>query len=173
MLSDGYVMRRLAIDLGFRYLPTVLRHCFLSKDLQTNLADTFYPIMAGYSKVLKHTKEAIVKHNSFYASDISASISLKKEDVDYLLNVTKKMRKIVRQKGSSDILKGKIMTALFMTFQSYIWIFCCSDSKAGGGFHTSARSEFFFCHKGETWQTRCACLEVSDMCYPSPEVGSG
>ncbi len=116
-----------------------------------------------------------MKHNSFYLSDILSVDQFKKEDVDYLLGVTKKMQKIVETKGSSDILKGKVMTALFYepssrTFGSFV----AAMQRLGGGFIPLQGVNFSSVIKGETLADTVRVFgSFSDLVViRHPEVGS-
>ncbi|MEK7588017.1 MAG: aspartate carbamoyltransferase [Patescibacteria group bacterium] len=67
--------------------------------------------------------------------DILSADQFTKDDVTQVIAVTKSMREIVKKKGATDILKGKIMTALFYepssrTFGSFV----AAMQRLGGGF---------------------------------------
>lgn len=73
--------------------------------------------------------------NRFYLQDILTADQFTKDDLQLILTVSKKMKKLVETKGANDLLKGKMMTALFYepssrTFASFI----AAMQRLGGGF---------------------------------------
>src|SRR5258708_8225548 len=58
-------------------------------------------------------KRGVMPKNSFYMQDILSADQFTKDDLQLVLSVSKKMKKLVETKGGNDILKGKLMTALF------------------------------------------------------------
>ena len=74
------------------------------------------------------------KQNSFYRSDILTVDQFDKKDLRLITDRAHEMRRLVKEKGGTDILKHKIMTALFYepssrTFASFI----TSMQRQGGG----------------------------------------
>lgn len=68
-------------------------------------------------------------------NDILSASQFTKDDVTEIVTVTKSMREMVKKKGAADILRGKIMTALFYepssrTFGSFV----AAMQRLGGGF---------------------------------------
>ena len=51
--------------------------------------------------------------NPFYNHDILSSEQYTKENLEILIHVTREMKSLVEKQGATDILKGKVMTALF------------------------------------------------------------
>ena len=71
---------------------------------------------------------------SFYHSDILSADQFTKENLTRIFSVARKMKKLVMTRGASDVLRGKMMTALFYepssrTFGSFI----ASMQRLGGG----------------------------------------
>jgi aspartate carbamoyltransferase catalytic subunit len=92
-----------------------------------------------------------MKQNAFYLKDILTSRQFTKEDVGMVLAKTKEMRDMVKAKGASDVLKGKIMTALFYepssrTFGSFV----TAIQRLGGGFIPLQGVVYSSVAKGET-----------------------
>ncbi len=113
-------------------------------------------------------------HN-FYLADILSADQFTKADLSTLVAVTKKMEKITKAKGSTDILKGKIMTALFYepssrTFGSFI----AAMQRLGGGFIPLQGVTYSSVTKGETLpDTVRTFASFSDVVViRHPEVGS-
>jgi len=72
--------------------------------------------------------------NRFYLQDVLTADQFTKEDLRLVLDVSKKMKKLVETKGGNDSLKGKMMTALFYepssrTFASFL----TAMQRLGGG----------------------------------------
>ncbi len=83
--------------------------------------------------------------------DILSATQFTKEQVDTILKRATEMRDMVLQKGSSDLLKGKIMTALFYepssrTFGSFV----AAMQRLGGGFIPLQGVTYSSVSKGET-----------------------
>ncbi|MBI5449014.1 aspartate carbamoyltransferase [Candidatus Gottesmanbacteria bacterium] len=73
--------------------------------------------------------------SSLFKKDILTASQFTKKDVERVVAVTRSMRDIVDKDGSTDILKGNIMTALFYepssrTFGSFV----AAMQRLGGGF---------------------------------------
>lgn len=73
--------------------------------------------------------------NPFFNRDILSGGEYSQKDIDYLLDLTAKMKKMVEKKGGTDICRGKILTALFYepssrTFGSFV----AAMQRLGGGF---------------------------------------
>ncbi len=89
--------------------------------------------------------------NTFYLQDVLTADQFHKTDLQLMLTVTKKMKKLVETKGGSDLLKGKLMTALFYepssrTFASFI----SAMQRLGGGFIPLQGVSYSSVAKGET-----------------------
>lgn len=74
-------------------------------------------------------------NNPLFQKDILSADQFTKIDVEQVVAVAKSMREIVKSKGATDILKGKIMTVLFYepssrTFGSFV----AAMQRLGGGF---------------------------------------
>ena len=74
-------------------------------------------------------------NGKFKGKDIVSLDQFSKKDIEILFLATSKMRKLVQAKGGSNLLKGKIMSALFYepssrTFGSFV----ASIQRLGGGF---------------------------------------
>src|SRR5437879_5008476 len=85
-------------------------------------------------KVTKSKKEPVMTNN-FYLQDVLTADQFGKDDLEQIIEVSKKMKKLVETKGGNDLLKGKLMTALFYepssrTFASFI----SAMQRLGGGF---------------------------------------
>lgn len=92
------------------------------------------------------------KH-TFYQNDILSADQFSREDVDLVLQTAREMRDIVKTKGATDILQGKIMTALFYepssrTFGSFV----AAMQRLGGGFIPLQGVVYSSVAKGETLQ---------------------
>ncbi len=89
--------------------------------------------------------------NNFFQQDILTADQFSHEDLQLIREFGKKMKKIVETKGSTDILKGKLMTALFYepssrTFGSFI----ASMQRLGGSFIPLQGVNYSSVSKGET-----------------------
>lgn len=116
-----------------------------------------------------------MKNNSLYQSDILSVDQFSKADVDMIFVTAKKMEHVVKTKGATDILKGKIVTALFYepssrTFGSFV----TSIQRLGGGFIPLQGVQFSSVVKGETLSdTVRVFANFSDaIVIRHPEVGS-
>ena len=84
-------------------------------------------------------------------SDILSATQFTKEQVDIVLARAKDMREMVQKNGGADLLKGKIMTALFYepssrTFGSFV----AAQQRLGGGFIPLQGVTYSSVSKGET-----------------------
>ncbi len=113
--------------------------------------------------------------NPFYQQDILSADQFTPENLQLLVETANKMKKIVETKGSTDILKGKIMTALFYepssrTFASFI----AAMQRLGGGIIPLQGVSYSSVTKGETLPDTVRTF----TCYSDivvirhPEVGS-
>jgi aspartate carbamoyltransferase catalytic subunit len=89
--------------------------------------------------------------NSFYNQDILSAAQFTKEDVELVFKVAGQMREIVRKDGATDVLRGKIMTAIFYepssrTFGSFV----SAMQRLGGGFIPLQGVVYSSVAKGET-----------------------
>ncbi len=116
-----------------------------------------------------------MKHNMFYGQDILTADQFDREKLEFVMRMTVKMKKIVQTKGSTDILKGKIMTALFYepssrTFGSFI----AAMQRLGGGIIPLQGVIYSSVTKGETLpDTVRTFASYSDVIViRHPEVGS-
>ena len=92
-----------------------------------------------------------MKKNTFYARDILSAGQFTKDEVEFILKRTGEMRELVHSKGASDILRGRIMTALFYepssrTFGSFV----AAMQRLGGGFIPLQGVVYSSVAKGET-----------------------
>lgn len=116
-----------------------------------------------------------MKKNSLFMADILSVDQFAKPDVETVFAAAKKMERIVRTRGAVDLLKGKIMTALFYepssrTFGSFI----TSMQRLGGGFIPLQGISFSSVVKGETLADTVRVFgSYSDVIViRHPEVGS-
>jgi len=122
------------------------------------------------------TNPSIKKINGdFKDKDILSTLQFSKKDIDILFDTTDKMKKLVLTKGGSDILRGKIMTALFYepssrTFGSFV----AAMQRLGGGFIPLQGMTNSSAAKGETLSdTIKTFASFSDIIVMRhPEVGS-
>ncbi len=89
--------------------------------------------------------------NNFFQQDILTADQFTHEDLQLVREYGKKMRKLVESKGSTDILKGKLMTALFYepssrTFGSFV----AAMQRLGGSFIPLQGVSYSSVSKGET-----------------------
>lgn len=87
----------------------------------------------------------------FKGSDILSADQFAREDLDIVCETADRMKAMVAEKGASDELRGKIMTALFYepssrTFSSFI----TSIQRLGGGFIPLQGVAYSSVAKGET-----------------------
>jgi aspartate carbamoyltransferase catalytic subunit len=113
--------------------------------------------------------------NTFYLKDILTVDQFNLSDIETIFNQTKKIKQIVTRDGSVDLLKGKIMTALFYepssrTFASFI----TAMQRLGGGFVPLQGVAYSSVSKGETLpDTVRTFASYSDIIViRHPEVGS-
>ena len=77
----------------------------------------------------------MITNNPFYNKDILSSDQYTKKNLEVIVGVINEMKSLVEKQGSTDILKGKVITALFYepssrTFASFI----TAIQRLGGGF---------------------------------------
>jgi|SRR5579859_273393 len=113
--------------------------------------------------------------NNFYQQDILTADQFTKDDLQHILAVAKKMEKVVNTKGSLDLLKGKLMTALFYepssrTFGSFV----ASMQRLGGGFIPLQGVQYSSVVKGETLAdtVRTFSCYTDIVVIRHPDVGS-
>ncbi len=116
-----------------------------------------------------------MKQNPFLAVDILTADQFTKENLQLVVRTVKDMEKLVLKKGANDILKGKIMTALFYepssrTFGSFI----TAMQRLGGGFIPLQGVTYSSVSKGESLpDTVRTFANYSDIVViRHPEVGS-
>lgn len=114
------------------------------------------------------------KHN-FFEHDILTVDQFTKNDLSMVVSTAKKMQRLVETKGGSNILQGKMMTALFYepssrTFGSFI----TSMQRLGGGVIPLQGMTYSSVSKGETLtDTVRTFASYSDIVViRHPEVGS-
>jgi aspartate carbamoyltransferase catalytic subunit len=113
--------------------------------------------------------------STFYLQDILTADQFNKSDLEQVFSLAEEMRKLVETKGGSDLLKGKLMTALFYepssrTFGSFI----AAMQRLGGGFIPLQGVSYSSVAKGETLaDTVRTFASYSDVIViRHPEVGS-
>ena len=116
-----------------------------------------------------------MKKNPFYLTDIVSIDQFTKADIDHICAAALKMKKLVLTRGGSDILHGKVMTALFYepssrTFGSFV----AAMQRLGGGIIPLQGVQFSSVIKGETLADTVRVFEsFSDVIViRHPEVGS-
>ncbi|HUD19621.1 MAG TPA: aspartate carbamoyltransferase [Patescibacteria group bacterium] len=116
-----------------------------------------------------------MKHQTLYQSDILSTSQFTKEDIEVIIERTRQMQELVQTKGASDLLHGKLMTALFYepssrTFGSFI----ASMQRLGGGFIPLQGVVYSSVAKGETLEdTVRTFASYSDVIVVRhPEVGA-
>lgn len=116
-----------------------------------------------------------MKKNKWFGQDIISVDQFTADNLRDLFGAAKKMERIVRTKGSVDLLKGKIMTALFYepssrTFGSFL----AAMQRLGGGVIPIQGVNFSSVAKGETLSdTVRAFGSYSDVIVlRHPEIGS-
>lgn len=116
-----------------------------------------------------------MKNNPFLGIDILSSDQFSKKHINLLFKKTDAMRKVVLTKGGSDILRGKIMAALFYepssrTFGSFV----SAMQRLGGGIIPLSGMGNSSAAKGETFEDTIKTFEsYSDVIViRHPEVGS-
>jgi aspartate carbamoyltransferase len=117
----------------------------------------------------------IYMNNGFFGNDIVSTTQFLAEDINVVISAAKKMREMVKAKGASDLLHGKIMTALFYepssrTFGSFI----TAMQRLGGGFIPLQGVTYSSVAKGETLTDTVATFaSYSDVIVlRHPQVGS-
>jgi len=113
--------------------------------------------------------------NLMYGSDIISIDQFDPESIELVMNTSREMEEIVTSDGGSDILKGKMMTALFYepssrTFGSFV----AAMSRLGGGVIPLQGVTYSSVAKGETLaDTVRTFSSYSDVVViRHPEVGS-
>ncbi len=114
-------------------------------------------------------------NGNFKGKDILDANQFSKKDIDIVLKTAERMKKIVLEKGGTDILKGKIMTAMFFepssrTFGSFV----AAMQRLGGGFIPLQGMGNTSAGKGESFEdTVQTFTSYSDVIViRHPEVGS-
>ena len=114
-------------------------------------------------------------NGTFSGKDILDSNQFSKEDIATVFQAATKMKQLVEEKGGSDILKGKVMTAMFYepssrTFGSFV----SAMQRLGGGFIPLQGMTNSSAGKGETLEdTIQVFASYSDvLVLRHPEVGS-
>src|SRR3989344_4630697 len=113
--------------------------------------------------------------NNLYGQDILSAGQFDRKSLDLIFSTADRMKRLVKSKGGSNLLKGKIMTALFYepssrTFGSFI----TSMQRLGGGFIPLQGVTYSSVSKGETLpDTVRTFASFSDVIVlRHPEVGS-
>ncbi|OGK16060.1 aspartate carbamoyltransferase [Candidatus Roizmanbacteria bacterium RIFCSPHIGHO2_01_FULL_39_12c] len=113
--------------------------------------------------------------NPFFGRDILSSEQYSKENLEILVSVSREMKSIVENVGSTDILKGKVMTALFYepssrTFASFI----AAMQRLGGSFIPLQGMTYSSVTKGENLEdtVRTFACYSDVIVQRHPEVGS-
>lgn len=113
--------------------------------------------------------------NPLYLQDILSADQFDTDLLELVISEAKGMQKIVETKGATDILHGKIMTALFYeassrTFSSFI----TSMQRLGGGFVPLQGVTYSSVSKGETMPdtVRTFASYTDIVVIRHPEVGS-
>jgi aspartate carbamoyltransferase len=113
--------------------------------------------------------------NNFYGKDILTVDQFKPGDIETVFSRALEMKQMVATSGSSDLLKGKIMTALFYepssrTFASFI----TAMQRLGGGFVPLQGVAYSSVSKGETLPdtVRTFACYSDIIVIRHPEVGS-
>lgn len=89
--------------------------------------------------------------NSLFGSDILTTEQFSREDAQLVIEKTREMRELVKKNGSTDILKGKIMTALFYEPSSRTYgSFIAAAQRLGAGFIPLHGVTYSSVSKGET-----------------------
>ncbi len=116
-----------------------------------------------------------MKHPTLYQTDILRASQFTREDIEVIIGKTRQMQELVQMKGASDLLRGKLMTALFYepssrTFGSFI----ASMQRLGGGFIPLQGVVYSSVAKGETLEdTVRTFASYSDVIViRHPEVGA-
>ena len=116
-----------------------------------------------------------MKQNRFFGNDIVNASQFTRDDVEVVMGNVVKMRDIVKTKGATDLLRGKIMTALFYepssrTFGSFI----TAMQRLGGGFIPLQGVTYSSVAKGETLADTVATFaSYSDVIVlRHPQVGA-
>src|SRR3989344_1488493 len=113
--------------------------------------------------------------NPFFQHDILSSDQYTKENLEILVDASREMKSIVENVGSTDILKGKVMTALFYepssrTFASFI----AAMQRLGGSFIPLQGMTYSSVTKGENLEdtVRTFACYSDVIVQRHPEVGS-
>lgn len=113
--------------------------------------------------------------NNFFNQDILTADQFSQKDLQTIITVAKKMKKMVEKKGASDLLHGKLMTALFYepssrTFGSFI----AAMQRLGGGLIPLQGVSYSSVSKGETLAdtVRTFASYTDIVVIRHPEIGS-
>ena len=117
----------------------------------------------------------MITNNPFYNEDILSSDQYTKENLEVIVGVINEMKSLVEKQGSTDILKGKVITALFYepssrTFASFI----TAIQRLGGGFIPLQGVTYSSVSKGESLEdtVRTFACYSDAIIIRHPEVGS-
>ncbi len=113
--------------------------------------------------------------NPFFGKDILTADQFDSEKLEFIMETARQMEPIVNENGSVDILKGKIMTALFYEASSRTFgSFVTAIQRLGGGFIPLQGVTYSSVSKGETLpDTVRTFSSYSDIIViRHPEVGS-
>lgn len=117
----------------------------------------------------------MTKTNPLYLKDILSADQFDTDALSYLTKQAATMEKIVNTKGATDVLRGKIMTALFYEASSRTFgSFVTAMQRLGGGFVPLQGVTYSSVSKGETLpDTVRTFASFSDVVVlRHPEVGS-
>jgi len=114
-------------------------------------------------------------NNPFFQQDILSSEQYTKDNLNILVKVSHQMKEVVEKHGSLDLLKGKLITALFYepssrTFASFV----AAIQRLGGGFIPLQGITYSSVTKGETLEdtVRTFACYSDAVVIRHPEVGS-
>ena len=117
----------------------------------------------------------MIINNPFYNKDILSSDQYTKKNLEVIVGVINEMKSLVEKQGSTDILKGKVITALFYepssrTFASFI----TAIQRLGGGFIPLQGVTYSSVSKGESLEdtVRTFACYSDAIIIRHPEVGS-
>ena len=113
--------------------------------------------------------------NPFYNRDILSSDQYTRENLEIIVKAANDMKSLVEKQGATDILKGKVITALFYepssrTFASFV----TAIQRLGGGFIPLQGVTYSSVSKGETLEdtVRTFACYSDAIVIRHPEVGS-
>jgi aspartate carbamoyltransferase len=116
-----------------------------------------------------------MKDNTFFGKDILSTSQFTRDDVEIVLERACKMREIIKTAGATDLLHGKIMTALFYEPSSRTYgSFISAMQRLGGGFIPLQGVTYSSVAKGETLEDTVATFSnYSDVVVlRHPQVGA-